>query len=62
MKYTELVKKLEKDGWYMEREGKGSHMIFKHPAKTVTLSIPYHGSKDLGKGLVSKILKQAGLK
>jgi len=27
-----------------------------------TLSVPVHGSKDLGKGLLSKLLKEGGLK
>jgi predicted RNA binding protein YcfA (HicA-like mRNA interferase family) len=47
-------------GWYEDRVA-GSHHIFKHRTKPGHLSVP-HPKKDLGKGLVSKILKQAGVK
>jgi len=51
---------LEKDGWIL-RGSKGSHHIFIHPVKTGHISVP-HPKKDLGIGLVQKLLKQAGLK
>ncbi|TOB33669.1 type II toxin-antitoxin system HicA family toxin [Vibrio parahaemolyticus] len=38
----------------------GSHHHFKHPDFVHVLSIP-HPKKDLGKGLVSKLIKDAGL-
>jgi mRNA interferase HicA len=62
MNAKQFIKKLEKDGWYLEREGKGSHKIYKHPKKEATISVPYHGTEELGKGLENKLLKQAGLK
>ncbi|HAP66297.1 MAG TPA: addiction module toxin, HicA family [Nitrospinae bacterium] len=55
----ELVKLLEKEGWFLDRI-KGSHHIMIKDDKT--LSVPVHGSKDLGKGLLNKLLKQGGLK
>ena len=39
----------------------GSHHIFKHPTKPGHISVP-HPKADLGKGLIHKLLKQAGLK
>jgi predicted RNA binding protein YcfA (HicA-like mRNA interferase family) len=39
----------------------GSHHIFKHPTIAGHLTVP-HPKKELGKGLVHKIMKQAGLK
>jgi predicted RNA binding protein YcfA (HicA-like mRNA interferase family) len=39
----------------------GSHHIFKHPTIAGYLTVP-HPKKDLGKGLVHKIRKQARLK
>jgi predicted RNA binding protein YcfA (HicA-like mRNA interferase family) len=62
MNAKQLVKLMAAKGWYFEREGKGSHMIYKHKDYPYPLSIPFHGSKDLGKGLLQKILKQAGIK
>lgn len=60
MNSTELIKRLQDDGWKL-RGVKGSHHIFTHPNKPGHISLP-HPRKDLGNGLVSKLLKQAGLK
>jgi predicted RNA binding protein YcfA (HicA-like mRNA interferase family) len=59
MKSKELIQLLEADGWKL-RGAKGSHHIFTHPDKPGHISIP-HPKSDLGKGLINKILKQAGL-
>jgi predicted RNA binding protein YcfA (HicA-like mRNA interferase family) len=37
----------------------GSHHVFKHPGKPITIVLP-HPKKDLGRGLVRNIYKQAG--
>lgn len=60
MNSKDLIKKLTADGW-MLRGSKGSHHVFNHPTKPGHLSVP-HPKKDLGTGLVQKLLKQAGLK
>jgi predicted RNA binding protein YcfA (HicA-like mRNA interferase family) len=60
MRSSDLIAKLEKAGWTL-RAVKGSHHIYTHPEKTVHLSVP-HPKKDLGIGLVHKVLKQAGMK
>jgi len=60
MNSEELLKLLERDGWIM-RNSKGSHHVFKHPVKTGHITVP-HPKKDLGVGLVQKLLKQAGIK
>jgi len=61
MKSSELLRKLLRDGWYVVRQ-EGSHKIMAHPTKSGTFPFPDHGSKEIGKGLASAILKQAGLK
>ena len=61
MKAREIIRILEKDGWTLARQ-RGSHMQFEHPTKTGLTTVPFHGSKDLSKGDVASILKQAGLK
>jgi predicted RNA binding protein YcfA (HicA-like mRNA interferase family) len=43
------------------RGSKGSHHIYIHPKQGGHISVP-HPKKDLGMGLVQKLLKQAGLK
>lgn len=60
MKSSELIKELEADGWTLDRI-KGSHHHFRHPSKTGTITAP-HPKKDLKKGLVQGIRKQAGLR
>lgn len=56
----DLIRELKRAGWVEDRVA-GSHHIFKHPTIAGHLTIP-HPKKDLGTGLVHKILKQAGLK
>lgn len=56
----DLVRELKKAGWIEDR-CVGSHHIFKHPTIPGHITVP-HPKKDLGSGLVHKILKQAGLK
>ena len=60
MRSTDLIKELEKAGWTL-RSVRGSHHVFQHLNRPGHLTVP-HPKKDLGKGLVHKILKQAGLK
>ena len=60
MTSKDLIQLLKQDGWLL-RGSKGSHHVFVHPTKPGHLTVP-HPKKDLGTGLVQKILKQAGLK
>ncbi|BES69710.1 type II toxin-antitoxin system HicA family toxin [Marinobacter nanhaiticus D15-8W] len=60
MKSRDLIKMMEEDGWY-EVAVRGSHHQFKHPKKPGRVTIP-HPKKDLPRGTVNSILKQAGLK
>jgi predicted RNA binding protein YcfA (HicA-like mRNA interferase family) len=60
MTSKELITLLKQDGWTL-RGSKGSHHVFVHPSKSGHLTVP-HPKKDLGTGLIQKILKQAGLK
>jgi len=55
----ELIKKLEKKGFVFVRQS-GSHVIYKNAEGTKT-TVPIHGKKDLGKGLLRQIMKDTGL-
>ena len=59
VKSDTLIKKLEADGWKLDRV-RGSHHVFKHSTKPGHVTVP-HPKKDLGKGLVGAIRKQAGI-
>ena len=60
MNSRKLIKELEANGWELKRV-KGSHHQFTHPDFDHSVTVP-HPKKDLGKGLISAIRKQAGLK
>ncbi|MBK8751892.1 MAG: type II toxin-antitoxin system HicA family toxin [Candidatus Competibacteraceae bacterium] len=59
MNSKQIIKRLEDDGWTL-RGVRGSHHVYIHPNKPGHISIP-HPKKDLGKGLIHQLLKQAGL-
>ena len=61
MKCSELYRLLIKNGWYPISQ-KSSHVKLKHDTKPNIIIFPNHGSQELGKGLESKIKKEAGLK
>ncbi|MEK7501912.1 MAG: type II toxin-antitoxin system HicA family toxin [Patescibacteria group bacterium] len=59
IKPRELIRKFEKAGYVVDRQ-KGSHVILYHPFDKKRLTIPLH-VKDLPKGTLLSIIKQAGL-
>jgi predicted RNA binding protein YcfA (HicA-like mRNA interferase family) len=63
MKYRDLIKRVEADGWRLERSV-GSHMQFRHPSKpgTVTISAGGELGRDVPIGTMNSVLRQAGLK
>jgi len=56
----EIIKRLLQDGWY-EVAKRGSHVQLKHNIKKGRVTIP-HPKRDIPKGTLSSIMKQAGLK
>jgi len=52
------VKKFKRAGWAVDRQA-GSHVMLVKLGYSYTLSVPQH--KELGIGLLKKLLKQAGL-
>jgi predicted RNA binding protein YcfA (HicA-like mRNA interferase family) len=57
----DLIKFLEAHGWQVVRI-KGSHHILKKEDCESLLTVPCHGNKDLPKGILNSLLKDAGLK
>jgi len=58
MRYSELARRLHRLGCLPTRYGAGSHEIWRNAARAAQTSIPYHGSKDIGPELLSRILRQ----
>jgi predicted RNA binding protein YcfA (HicA-like mRNA interferase family) len=61
MKAREVIRLIEKDGWYLV-PSKGGHRQYKHPTKAGRVTIPGNSGKDVPIGTLNSILKQAGLK
>jgi predicted RNA binding protein YcfA (HicA-like mRNA interferase family) len=61
MKVSELLRLIEKDGWFMVRQ-RGSHRQFHHPSKSGTVTVAGKPSIDVPRGTLNSLLKQAGLK
>jgi predicted RNA binding protein YcfA (HicA-like mRNA interferase family) len=59
MRSADLIREIERAGWQLDRV-RGSHHIFVHLERPGHVVVP-HPKKDLGKGLVKAICKQAGL-
>lgn len=56
----EVVRFLESLGFVQVRQ-RGSHKFFRH-ADGRTASVPDHKGEDLGRGILAKILRDAGVK
>jgi len=61
MKIRDIIKLIEKDGWY-QVDAKGSHRQYKHPAKSGRVTVAGRPGDDLAPGTLNSILKQAKLK
>jgi len=55
----DLVRLLQENGWVLIRINGSHHILVKEKS---VITVPVHANHSLGKGLESKILKQAGLK
>jgi len=56
---ADFIRELMEAGWTLDRI-RGSHHVFMHPSRPERVVVP-HRKKDLGKGLVAAIRKQAGI-
>lgn len=56
----QLCQVLEKHGWTLQRI-RGSHHIYGTPGNPAILSVPVHGNRDLKRGLLRQLMKDAGL-
>ena len=61
MKVREVIRLIEKDGWYLVNQV-GSHRQYKHTSKSGRVTISGNSGLDMPKGTLNSVLKQAGLK
>lgn len=60
MKVRELLKRLKKDGWEIDRT-RGSHRQMVHPSERGTVTVSGHLTDDVHPKTLKSVLKQAGL-
>ena len=60
MSAKEVMRKLKRAGFSFTH-AKGSHQFFHNLDTNRSTSVPLHGGNDIGRNLLSKIIKQAGL-
>jgi mRNA interferase HicA len=60
MKSTELHRMFIKKGWKFDH-AEGSHYFYKNKKGEMTEPVPYHGAKEMGKGIANKLIKKYGL-
>jgi predicted RNA binding protein YcfA (HicA-like mRNA interferase family) len=61
MKFSELVRLLERNGFYLVKE-KGSIRYYGKRNWPKLIRLDYHGSREIPTGTCNAILKAAGLK
>ena len=60
LKPEEVIKALQKLGFFCARKSKGSHFRYKHTDGRKT-TVPVHKGKDISRGLLRKILRDADI-
>ena len=61
MKFSELVRLLQKSGFRIIKE-KGSIRYYGKPGHDKLIRVDYHGSKEVPTGTCNSIIKAAGMK
>ena len=62
MTWAELARVLKAHGFEELRTGKGSHRQWWNPSTKRVVTIAVHTKKEVGAGLLNRILKDAGIK
>lgn len=61
IKPNEVIRKLRKAGFLFDRHAKGSHEIWFNPTTHRYTVVPNHPGKDIHKGTLRAIVREAGL-
>ena len=61
MKFNELIRLLEKNGFRLVKE-KGAIRYYSKPGHDKLIRVDYHGSKEIPTGTCQAIVKAAGIK
>lgn len=61
MTSSELIRKLKRAGFIFDRQAKGSHEIWLNPITRRRTVIPNHPGREIPKGTLRAILREAGM-
>ncbi|MBS3810056.1 MAG: type II toxin-antitoxin system HicA family toxin [Desulfobacterales bacterium] len=59
-KGQDVVRAFRNAGWTIARQ-KGSHVIMEKPGQEATLAIPVHKGRDVKRGTLRSLIKDAGM-
>ena len=61
MKFRDLIREIESQGWYFKRNGKGDHLVYKHPSRKATVIVSGGGkmNRDVPTGTLANVRRQA---
>jgi len=58
---NDFIKILKENGFVFDRQAKGSHEVWYNPNTRRRVIVANHGSKDIPKRTLRKMIKQSGL-
>lgn len=59
-KYREVVRRLRSFGFAFDRQGPGSHEVWRHTISGRKVTLPHHGG-DFAEGTLRAVLREAGI-
>ena len=61
LSYSEIIRRLRKQGFRFYRQGKGSHELWVRDADGTVIPVPHHKGKKIRKGTVRAIIREVGI-
>ena len=58
---NDVIRILKGNGFVLDRQAKGSHEIWRNAQTRKRVVVPNHGSKDIPKKTLRKMIRQSGL-
>jgi predicted RNA binding protein YcfA (HicA-like mRNA interferase family) len=59
-KYQEVARRLRSLGFAFDRQGPGSHEVWRHPVSGRKVTLPHH-ARDMAEGTLRAVLREAGI-
>ena len=59
LRVRDVLRLLRRDGWVLDRQ-RGSHRVFRHPARAGSVTVPGHLGEIVQPGTMASIMRQAG--